>query len=606
MQTPTNCNHNPKGTLAKGALIAAVVYAVGVFAVMGTALLSGGATVIGHPESDVWKHLWGVWWMSEELQRGIFPTWTDLQHFPAGGKLYIIDPLNAMTASFFKPLVGLVQAYNFTLALQLFAASFSAWLLARWLTKSNSAALVAGAAYGFCPFMLTSGISSGIAETSNLAWLPLAALGLLLGFDGHHKVLAVVLGAVGLALSAFGSWYYGMAAMLFGIMLGIWTASVGTAPYANAKSPQWAYPLLACLISGILMFPLALMFASSLKGEGSLLAQIEITNRQKSSTLEFIHQRGNYKNNADLKGFIAPGKDKISTADDVDRRLKSVYVGLFVLLLAAIGVAKGEKWTRFWLFAGIAAILLAIGPFFCVTPNLSFSKPWNLFYMLAYNVVPGFRMVAISDRLSIVAQLCVSVLAAAGLQQLLHQRRAQTLLAIGATAVIFAEIIWVSPVPWPIPTAASEIPQASRFLATTTEHAGLIQLPLNREQNTLQPGEYFYWQTQHRKPMPIALTTRFPVEMLNNALVGTLYLCEEAQYGKPPKAAYIASGLKELQQNGFRWIQVNTKMYRPESAKKVATILTQMLGQPRRGGDGSLLYTIPPLTATKDNSVPKA
>ena len=589
---PEDCSTNRPCLPAGEALGALALYGLGALAFLGPALLSGGRLVLGHPESDVWKHLWGAWWLNQHLRQGSFSTWTDLQNFPTGGSLYVIDPLNAGLTALLEPLFGLVGAYNAVMAFQVVASALAAFALARWLTGDGRAALVAGAAYGFCPFLLTSGVSSGIAETSNLAWLPLAVLGLLRGLEGRGGWASVGLGGLGLALSAMGSWYFGMTAMVFGLGLAAWTAWTGAPPIPGAGRAHWTRPILACGLAALLTLPLALLFAATLKGEGSLLARVDVSERLQESSLEFLHRKGNFKNDADLVSYLAPGKERLSMADDVDRRMKSVYAGLLVLALALLGLARGGPWTRFWGLAVLGMALLSVGPYLNLAPGRGLPGPWNPLYMLAYHAIPGFRMVAIADRLSIAAQMGLAVLAAAGLAGRLPRGFRGTALAVGLAALVMLEVTLLSPVPWPLPTSPAAMPAVARALAGEPARQGVVPLPLNRSQASLQPGEYYYWQTGHGKPMPLALTTRFPQAMMENLLVGTLYLCEDPAYGTPPPPEALRPGLEALKREGFGWIMVSGDLMNPGSARKVERLLTGLLGAPRRFDGRGLLYRL--------------
>ncbi len=561
--------------------IALVIYSIITLIFLGDALFSHGATVIGHNESDVWKHLWGAWWMNTELSQGRFPVWTDLQNFPYGGRLYVIDPLNAISTALLMPILGLVSAYNLTQALQLLAASLSAWALARWLTHDYKAALVAGTIYGFCPFVLSSGIASGIDETSNIAWLPLSILGLMMCVNGQTPLLGIFLGGFGLALAAVGSWYYGMTATIFWLFSGVWTLVTRRVPAGPASSVNWLYPILACLLSALIAMPLALLFAQSLKGDSSLLGQVNITERQEKHHLEFMYHTFDFKNNAIMSNYFLPGKDKISIAIDVDRRLKTMYIGLIALVLAAFGFWKERRASYYWLSAAALFGVLSLGPYLALSPNLALPKPWSPFYLFAYYVIPGFRMVAICDRLSIGVQISIAMLAALGLHQLLPRGWRGLSLALLLVCAIVAELIYISPVPWPIYSSDATIPPIYQELAKRPERRGLVPLPLNRFNHQLQPGEYYYWQTAHHKPLPATLTTRFSDTMMSNRLVGALYLCEDDNYQDPPDTLVLVPGLIKLREEGFGWIAVNSKMVPPHVTNLVYSILNPMLGQPQ-------------------------
>ncbi|MBQ7568346.1 YfhO family protein [bacterium] len=578
--------------------LAIAVYSIAALIFLGNALCSDGHLVIGNCESDVWKHLWGAWWMHSELGQGRFPIWTNLQNFPDGGKLYVIDPLNAICTSFTMPVLGLVTAFNLTQTLQLLAASLAAWGLTRWLLKDHRLALAAGFIYGFCPFMLSSGIASGIDETSNLAWLPLSIWGLLLCLNGERPPLAVVLGGCGLALSAIGSWYFGMTAAIFWMFILIWCAYTQKLPIPYASSINWLYPILAGMLAAFLALPLAVLFAQSLKGESSLLGHVNITERQEKDHLEFMYRTFDFKNNATLKSYLFPGKDQISTATDVDRRMKTEYIGFIALLLAGISLWKTPRQAIFWAIAALLFGVLSLGPYFAISPEIALSNPWSPVYLFAYYVVPGFRMVAICDRLSIGVQLSVAILAAMGIKVFLPNGWKGTALALLICASIATEIIYISPVPWPIPNSSADIPLVYKELASKKDRLGLICLPLNRRQPSLQPGEYYYWQTAHGKPLPGTLTTRFSEQMMENRLAGTLYLCADERFVPSPDATIYLSGLKELRESGFGWIVINGGIGYKTSEKNQNELLTKLLGKPQQFGE-DFLYDLHSDTANR-------
>ena len=580
-----------KARLCAEIALAIAVYSSVAFILLGSALSSGGAIAIGDGESDVWKHLWGAWWMHNELFQGHFPIWTDLQNYPDGGRLYVIDPLNAVCTALIMPFFGLVTAFNITQAAQLMLASLATWGLARWITKDHRAALVAGLIYGFCPFILSSGIASGIDETSNLAWLPLSMWGLFLCLNGEHPRWGVTLGGLGLALAAIGSWYYGMTAGIFWLFTCLWSVCTGKAPAGDSPKANWLYPITAAILSALLALPLAIMFAQSLRGESSLLGRVNITERQEKYHLEFMYRTFDFKNNAILSGYFLPGKSQISIATDVDKRMKTVYIGWIALVLAAISLRRTPQQTKFWLFSALLLGILSLGPYLAITSELALSKPWNPLYLFAYYVMPGFRMVAICDRLSIGVQLSVAILAAQGLRSILPAGNRGLAVAAALGLGVIAEVIIISPVPWPLPSCDTRTPLFCQTLAAEPERQGLICLPLNRANRTLQPGEYYYWQTIHGKPLPATLTTRFADSMMNNRLVGSLYLCEDDDYANPPDSSVFTAAVKELRESGFAWVAINEGICDERSTKRMRSILTPLLGKPQKLGN-TYLYDL--------------
>ena len=53
-------------------------------------------SLAGHPGNDVWNHVWGYWWVADELAHGRVPLRTDLQHFPMSSRLFFIDTFGAL------------------------------------------------------------------------------------------------------------------------------------------------------------------------------------------------------------------------------------------------------------------------------------------------------------------------------------------------------------------------------------------------------------------------------------------------------------------------------------------------------------------------------
>ncbi len=555
---------------------------------------------VGHPQSDLWKHVWGAWWTGSELHQGRWPQQTDLQNFPRGGKLYVIDQLNALITALLHNLFSLSAAFNLTQALKLYASCFGAWFLARLITRETWSAAAAGTIYGLCPFILTSGLTSAICETTNLEWLPLSLAGLIICINSKTtNIKAIVATSLALAFSALGSWYYAEACLLSAAIMFIWILLTNSTPtYQQAKivnsRPNWFCTALACLLSLVWASPAALLFADSLSGQTSLLAQIDVTNRQQAQNLQFFHKEGDFHNNASLAGYFLPGKEQISISRDVDLRCKTTYIGWLTIFLATLGLYKSKRLGYFWVILGFTALLVSSGPYLVYYSSDSFAKPINIFYWIAYNMIPGFKMAVITDRFSIITQLSAAILAALGLKHLFTKIPIRKeFIALAAVFLINTEISLFSPVPFPLPSSSASQPQLSSYLAKQPNHKAILQLPLTRADGELQPGEYYYWQPCHHKPMAISLTTRWPRYLMNNLLTNSLILCEDPQYGEIPDGNIFKDDLLKLKKDGFGWICVNEKLMRKETALKVNNILNDLLGAPQEFPNQSKLYTIP-------------
>ncbi|MGM9998747.1 MAG: hypothetical protein ACI38Q_05080 [Candidatus Bruticola sp.] len=567
--------------------------------------------LLGHPYSDLWKHIWGAWWTGEELKQGRWPSQTNLQNFPKGGKLYVIDQLNALTTACLSHFFGLVAAFNLTQIFKLYMSCLGAWLLARLISQDSWSATAAGTIYGLCPFILTSGLTSAICETTNLEWLPLSLIGIIVCLKSRRtNIAAIVFTSATLALSALGSWYYAEACLISAAVIVIWAAADKSIPIldgseaekpiknsGDAKSTKfqanWFNVALACMLSLVLAAPMTFLFADSLSGQDSLLAKIDITNRQQADNLKFFHKEGDFHNNASLAGYFLPGKGQVSISQDVDLRCKSTYIGWIALVLASIGLWQNKKIGRFWMILGLFSLFISSGPYLVYFGSKSFENPINIFYWITYNFVPGFKMAVITDRFSIIVQLSIAVLAALGLKYICSKIQFSRFLAVTVVILLInTEIAMLSPVPFPLPSSSASQPPQSLYLAAQPGDEGVILLPLSRPDSHLQPGEYYYWQTCHHKPMALSLTTRIHPYLMTNLLVSTLFLCEDPQYGEITSGKIFASDIEALRKDGFGWICVNDQLMEEKAAAKANKILTELLGKPQEFTNKSKVYTI--------------
>ena len=138
---------------------------------------------IGDPANDIWNHLWGFWWVKDELvNHHRLPVQTDLLNYPRGGTLFFIDMSNALFSIPLQSLFGLTASYNLTILFHLTLNGFGAFLLAFYLTRNPYAAFVSGVIYGYTPHILAQ-VYNGISETINAGWLPIFLMFMLRTFQ---------------------------------------------------------------------------------------------------------------------------------------------------------------------------------------------------------------------------------------------------------------------------------------------------------------------------------------------------------------------------------------------------------------------------------------
>ena len=177
--------------------------------------------IVGHMESDVWKHLWGLWWIRRRLiQDCVLPLHTFLLNYPYGGALYFIDSLNGVLSVPLQSCLSIVQTFNTMVIFNLVLAASGTYVLAKGLTGNKAASFVAGAIYAFSAYMGSS-IASGITESINIGYLPFFCHYFMRQFKTRSYKDAL-LAALFFSLNTLGSWYFGTFAVLFAVFYYIW------------------------------------------------------------------------------------------------------------------------------------------------------------------------------------------------------------------------------------------------------------------------------------------------------------------------------------------------------------------------------------------------
>jgi hypothetical protein len=125
-------------------------------------VLHFASSVPGDPTGDNWQMVWNLWWVREALTHFQNPFHTDLIFYPQGTGLYLhaLNALNGFVslpvqlgvAAFSTAANGAIAGYNFIVLLSFTFAAYGAFCLARYLWRSERAALLAGLAYGFSTY----------------------------------------------------------------------------------------------------------------------------------------------------------------------------------------------------------------------------------------------------------------------------------------------------------------------------------------------------------------------------------------------------------------------------------------------------------------------
>ena len=353
-----------------------------------------------------------------------------------------MQPLTLLPGWVLARVMSHVAAFNVLVLLTFPLAAMSAYALARYLTGSHGAGLIAGLAFAFAPGHLAhAAYHPYLAQTQ---WIPLLVLALAALVDRRSVplVLGLAGAGAGLILASSDAAFLGMVLSPV-ILVAFWAIR----PDADRNLRPLIWPALAMV--GVAAAAVAFLwalgpetFASAARATGPI------------DDVAFYRAR--------WWAYFIPAVDHPLLGDLARRAFDSggiglqlaeqqlfVGFGLLTLALAAVAIAARQwvsdpRWRVIPAVAavGVVAIIVSLGPTSGSCEPASMAPGCLLF-----RVAPWFRAYA---RFGIVAQLMVAVAAGAGAVLLARQSRAGRLAAIVLLGVAVFEY-------WPMPARAHHV-----------------------------------------------------------------------------------------------------------------------------------------------------
>ncbi len=375
--------------------------------------------VVLHPTEQIYGH--------ELLGRDAEPYAVIHQFATPGAPAAWTQPLTDRPGAMLASLMGPVAAYNLLVLLSFPLSAMSAYALARYLSGSHGAGLIAGLAFAFSPWHLAhAAYHPHLAQTQ---WLPLLVLALAALVDrlSLPRMIGLTVAAAATALAS-----------LYGALIAVVMAPVVLAAF-------WAIRPDADRNIRPFLFPVLLVAA--LTGGGALwvwLSPTPIVNPE--FVLGTPDDVAFYR--ALWWAYFTPAIDhpwlgglaaEVMENRGVSLQLVEVqlYIGYALVLLAFIGVALAAmRWKREpgWrsaaaaVFIGLVAAVVSLGPM-SGSCDISAMAPACLLNRIA----PAFTAYA---RFGGLAQLMVAIAAAVGAvalsRQSLSGRRVATVLLVVA------------------------------------------------------------------------------------------------------------------------------------------------------------------------------
>jgi len=430
--------------------------------------------LLGHPEIDVWNHVWGYWFFADSLGSGTLPWFTDMLGTPDGGVLYFVDPVGAFAATPLSWIFGVGFAFNAVQVLRV--------VLAGWITHRLSAAVTGEGLHNYAggfalmssPYLLGE-LGNGISEVSSVWWVPLSLWAFVVATRKGGSARGWLLLGLAVGGTMVATFYYGAAVAL--VLPVLWLTG-------GPKLTQLKGLVVAALIAIAISLPMLWALQHSIASSDALIT------RSTDLNIQLMHH-----NSVELREFLIPGFETVDfEAEYGEKFVHTGYLRWSVLFLAVVAFRRNRSSVRPWVVAGLWSVVLGLGAFLWWGGELvrvgGYAVP--LPFGFIQEAIPLFAITH-PLRFSVVAQVVGAVLVA---WALVGSSRKRTAIAVGLVVLEGLSIAR-----WPIPVADSEIPEIYSEIAVSDDPRGVLDLPAEVGL-TMSSSRYFWYQTEHQHPVP--------------------------------------------------------------------------------------------------------
>jgi len=453
--------------------------------------LADGAALPGLKDFDEFEYTWLLWWYKTSLvDRGDAPRNLPF-YYPMETRQPLADvtPVAWLAAVPLVMALGPVRAYIVSWLVSFILCACTAYLLAFWLTGNRWAALLGGLIFAFYPGRMVHAL--GHTADMIIFMFPLYALFVLRFMACPNLRRAAVLSAVAAIGLLIDFRHIGLFYLPFTVLYLLWQAA--TCPRHLVSGATVRFGLAAIALAFLFTLPFFGPFVlASLGGQ-----------------LGHLKEGGLQASSADLLAFVLPPMthplwgqvswlrqwmDQVWTESLYIETC--LYLGAVPVLLSVIGLIA-RRGARFWALPALVGGVLALGPTLKVAGRLLTDI---LLPYAAIHRLPFYEWLRVPARMDMMIKLCLAVLAAIGLRELMARRSQAGQLALAALAggLVIAE--YVTFVPYPMAEVAPSpfLEQLSR----DGERYGILHIASH---------EYaMYLQTLHGHPMVEGHIHRWP------------------------------------------------------------------------------------------------
>ncbi len=348
-------------------------------------------------------------------------------------------------------------------------------------------------------------------------------------------------------------------------------------------------PCLFAVCAGTIIALPTSAFNRTINSEGSLVF------RKRVAKSIDVHLSRRFRNVSNLCDYFLGGKTRTNRTYTVDKLTRVSYAGWVALILALCSLLVRRRQRNFWIAMVLVFMMFSLGPYLYITPDI-YTTRTSFIYMAFFNYFPSFAQIAIPYRFVTMVMLSLAVLSSFTLADMLRRwpRRWAALLTVGLSAAVLFDVFVFSSTPFPIPLSASTMPEYCYELAQEPGEYGLIDYPIQRYKGELLPGEYFYYQMVHRKPLPNRVEGTIPLFVFQNAFTNYLFVLEHAQQDIPPQTKEaLEEGLQDLARFRFRYLVIHNNLLRTAARERLHLLLRYYLGEPQHCPQNIDIYRIP-------------
>ena len=474
--------------------------------------------------------IWNVAWVAHALSTA------PLQLFQANIFHPHRNPLAYSEINLVAGLVGLpgwlatanpYVAHNSALLFAFATSAIGAWLLARRLTGSSSAAAVAGALYAFCPYFF--------AHTPHIQLLmgggiPIALLLLYRVVELPTTRRGVELG-IALAVQALACAYYGIFA---GLLVGYAALVLATTRRRWRDRGYWLALAAGALVSALCVLPFFLPFVEMHRG-GNFERTLDESRRYSANLPSYLASA------AHAHGWL------LALISGWPRFREVMFPGFLALGLALVGTLTAARGPRPAdpRTSNDRETLLLFGSIGILAFWASFGPAAGL-YSVLYYAIPLFSFLRAPSRIAPVVMLALAALAAIGVRQVLPASPTRRRVATAALVALAVLELNQLPFGW---ERAPALPRPYRALAGLPR-APLAEFPFYGARPVFHlHTQYMLFSTSHWFPLVNGYSDYFPPEFREAAPVLDSFPSHDA--------------FAQLRRRRVRYIAVHWDMYGP-------------------------------------------